>query len=223
MMQITLQERITESKDWATVLFIFSFALIAITKNIFGTRFSDFSRLIISNKYIKIYRENPSMMNWFIILLFWVQIISFSFLIQIFLSRYNIVSKTDYLTFIRITTLLIVFILSKYVIEKIIAVLFDIEEFIEQFNFQKVSYRTYISICFLPFIIFAYYNNTSISLINSIIFSILSINTLVYINSLKMYQNLIIGKMFYFILYLCTLEIAPYYLLYYWFTKESIS
>ncbi len=222
-MQITLQERITESKDWATVLFIFSFALIAITKNIFGTRFSDFSRLIISNKYIKIYRENPSMMNWFIILLFWVQIISFSFLIQIFLSRYNIVSKTDYLTFIRITTLLIVFILSKYVIEKIIAVLFDIEEFIEQFNFQKVSYRTYISICFLPFIIFAYYNNTSISLINSIIFSILSINTLVYINSLKMYQNLIIGKMFYFILYLCTLEIAPYYLLYYWFTKESIS
>ncbi|RZJ46716.1 MAG: DUF4271 domain-containing protein, partial [Flavobacterium sp.] len=37
----------------------------------------------------------------------------------------------------------------------------------------------------------------------------------------KTYQNAIIGKLFYFILYLCALEIAPYYFMYYWITKEA--
>ena len=41
-----------------------------------------------------------------------------------------------------------------------------------------------------------------------------------YLNSLKIYQKFIIGKLFYFILYLCTLEIAPYYFVYYWLTKN---
>ncbi|MCD8518719.1 MAG: DUF4271 domain-containing protein, partial [Flavobacterium sp.] len=34
------------------------------------------------------------------------------------------------------------------------------------------------------------------------------------------YQNLLLRKIFYFILYLCTLEIAPYYFIYNWFTKN---
>ena len=37
---------------------------------------------------------------------------------------------------------------------------------------------------------------------------------------IKLYQNLLIRKIFYFILYLCTLEIAPYYFIYNWFTKN---
>jgi hypothetical protein len=51
--------------------------------------------------------------------------------------------KTD-LILIQIITFLIFFVLSKYLIEKIIATAFHIEEFVEQFNLQKVTYRTYI-------------------------------------------------------------------------------
>ncbi|WP_395049469.1 DUF4271 domain-containing protein, partial [Flavobacterium sp.] len=40
-----------------------------------------------------------------------------------------------------------------------------------------------------------------------------------YLVSIKNYQNIIFSKLFYFILYLCALEIAPYYFMYYWFTK----
>ena len=46
------------------------------------------------------------------------------------------------------------------------------------------------------------------------------INITTYIVALKLYQNLLMRKIFYFILYLCTLEIAPYYFMYYWFTKS---
>ncbi|WP_299518191.1 DUF4271 domain-containing protein [uncultured Flavobacterium sp.] len=49
---------------------------------------------------------------------------------------------------------------------------------------------------------------------------ILIVNALTYLISLKSYQSLLISKMFYFILYLCALEIAPYYFMYYWFTRR---
>jgi hypothetical protein len=114
-----------------------------------------------------------------------------------------------------------VFVLSKFLIEKIIATTFNIDEFVEQFNLQKVSYRTFIGIVLLPINVFLFYNDkTSNTLIFSIIVVILSINLLTYLVSLKIYQNLLIGKLFYFILYLCALEIAPYYFIYDLITKK---
>ena len=221
MTQINFQERILENKDWATVLFVFSFALIAVAKTTFENRFSDFLRLIVSDKYIKIYKDSSHLMSWFTITLFLVQLLSLAFFIQLLLSYFGFVSKTDWLFYIRISTLLGVFILSKYLIEKIISVTFNIEEFTEQFNLKKVSYRTYIGLLLLPvnFILF-YNNNVSLGAIYTILFIILLINTVTYLNSLKIYQNLIFGKLFYFILYLCALEIAPYYFMYYWFTTS---
>lgn len=221
MLEIVLQPRIMESKDWATVLFVLCFVLIAATRGVFETRFADFSKLVFSDKYIKIYRDNGNLMNWFTIALFIVQVISFAFFIQIILSYFGYSSKTDWIQFIQISTLLSVFILSKYLIEKIIATSFNIEEFNEQFNLQKVSYRTYIGLCILPLNVILFYNDTPRDfLIYFLIAAVLLINMLTYFISLKIYQNLILSKLFYFILYLCALEIAPYYFMYYWFTKR---
>lgn len=221
MLEIVLQPRILESKDWATVLFVLSFVLIAATRGVFEMRFADFSKLIYSDKYIKIYRDSANLMNWFTIALFVVQVISFAFFIQIILSYFGFSSKTDWVRYIQIVTLLGVFILSKYLIEKIIATSFNVEEFSEQFNMQKVSYRTYIGLCLLPLNVILFYNDTPIDfLIYFLIVAVLLINMLTYFLSLKIYQNFILGKLFYFILYLCALEIAPYYFLYYWFTKR---
>ena len=221
MLEIVLEPRIIGSKDWATVLFVLSFVLIAITRAVFENRFVDFSRLLYSDKYIKIYRDSGNLMNWFTIALFVVQVISFAFFIQIMLSYFfPFVKKTDWVLYIQIITLLSIFILSKYLIEKIIATSFNIEEFSEQFNLQKVSYRTFISLLILPLNIYMFYsNNTSNVLLFCIIGIILIINLYSYLVSLKIYQNLLIGKLFYFILYLCALEIAPYYFIYYLITK----
>lgn len=221
MLETVFELRNIHSKDWATVLFVLSFVLIAATRGVFETRFADFSKLIYSDKYIKIYRDNGNLMNWFTIALFVVQVISFAFFIQILLSYFGFSEKTDWLKYIQIVTLLSIFILSKYLIEKIIATSFNVEEFNEQFNLQKVSYRTYIGLCILPLNVILFYNDTPIDfLIYFLIAAILLINILTYFISLKIYQNLILGKLFYFILYLCALEIAPYYFMYYWFTKR---
>ena len=222
MIENILVPRITENKDWATVLFVLSFAIIAITKSVFENRFGDFANLIFSNKYNKVYRDSSHLRSSFTIALFFVQVISFAFFIQISLSYFGYASKTDWILYIQIVTFLTFFILAKYLIEKIIATSFEIEEFLEQFSLQKVTYRTYIGLFMLPFnIILFYYDSFSRNIPLAMLAIVLIYNVLTYFISIKNYQNIILGKLFYFILYLCALEIAPYYFMYYWFTKGT--
>ena len=220
MIENTLHLRVIENKDWATILFMISFATIAITKLAFENRFTDFAKLIYSDKYTNVYKDSSNLNSGFTIALFFVQIISLAFFIQLSLSSFGYASKTDWILFIQIITLLIFFVLSKFLIEKIIGTAFNIEEFIEQFNLQKVIFRTYIGLFILPINIILFYNDAiSTKFMLFLISIVLIINILTYLVSIKNYQNIIFGKLFYFILYLCALEIAPYYFMYYWFTK----
>jgi len=217
-----LHPRIIENKDWATLLFVVTFAVVAMTKSAYETRFSEFSKLIFSDKYAKIYRDNSHMKNSFTVGLFFVQIVSFAFFILLTMNAFGHASKTDWVLFIQIATFLLYFILGKYLIEKIVAASFNIDDFVELFNLQKVTYRTYIGVLILPInAILFYYNNIPQIIPLAIIGISLCISVYSYFISIKTYQNVIIGKLFYFILYLCALEIAPYYFLYYWIAKGS--
>ena len=221
MMDLVAEARILQNKDWATILFVLSFIVVAVTKSSFETRFVDFSKLIFSNKYNKIYKESSQLFSWFNVALMFVLFISMAFFIQLILVAFEMGFKHDYILFIQLITICSVFVLGKFLIEKIIAVAFDFEEIIEQYNLQKVNYRTYICLCILPVNMLLYYaNNLSIFVIYLLISLVLIANLVSYLNSLKIYQKFIIGKFFYFILYLCTLEIAPYYFVYYWLTKN---
>lgn len=219
-----LHPRILENKDWATLLFVLTFAVVAITKSAYETRFGEFSKLIFSDKYAKIYRDNSHLRSSFTVGLFFVQIVSYAFFIQLSMHIFGYpekTDKTDWILFIQIATFLLYFILAKFLVEKIVATSFNIDEFVELFNLQKVTYRTYIGVLILPVnAILFYYDNIPKSIPLAIIGISLSISLYSYFISIKTYQNAIIGKLFYFILYLCALEIAPYYFLYYWITKE---
>jgi hypothetical protein len=220
MTAIEFHPRIIENKDWATVLFMVSFGLIVLTRSLFENRFHDFIRIIISDKYLKIYKEINNLMGGFTIFLFTTNLISLTFFIQLIFHHLGYGLKTDWVLFVQIFTFLTIFILSKFLVERIIATTFGIEEIIEGFNLQKVSFRTYLGVLLLPITLVLYYNDIlTDSLLYALITILLVINILTYLFSLKMYQNLIISKLFYFILYLCALEIGPYYFLYYWITK----
>jgi len=220
MIENALHLRVIENKDWATILFVISFAVIAMTKSAFENRFADFAKLIYSDKYTNIYKDSSNLKSGFTISLFFVQIISLAFFIQLSLAFFGYASKTDWILYIQIITFLIFFVLSKFLIEKIIATAFDIEEFIEQFNLQKVTFRTYIGLFILPInIILFYYDSISRNILIFFIAIVLIVNIITYLVSIKNYQNIIFSKLFYFILYLCALEIAPYYFMYYCFTK----
>lgn len=221
MNKIEFIPRIVENKDWITIVFIVAVGLVAITKAAFENRFVDFMNLIANNKYIKMYKDPSNLMSWFTILLFFVQLISFSFFVQLVLSYFGYTTKTNWITFIQIFTFLTFFVLSKFLVEKIIAASFNVEPFIEQFNLFKVSYRTYVGLMLLPVNIMLYYTDLMNSyVIIVVLIVLLIINSITYLVSLKNYQNVLLDKLFYFILYICALEIAPYYFMYYVITNR---
>jgi hypothetical protein len=220
MIENGLHLRVIENKDWATVLFVVSFAVIAIIKAAFEGRFADYTKLIYSDKYTSVYKDSSNLKSGFTISLFFIQIISLAFFIQLSLAYFGYASKTDWILYIQIITFLFFFVLSKFLIEKIIATAFEIEEFVEQFNLHKVIFRSYLGLFILPINIILFYHDTiSINFLFFIIATVIVVNILTYLLSIKNYQNIIFGNLFYFILYICALEIAPYYFIYYWFTK----
>lgn len=222
MLAFELHDRIIANKDWATVLFIFCVGIIAVNKAVSSVRFNEFVRLAYSDKYTKMYRDSSNLMSAFTLSMFVVQLISLSFFILLVLNQFGEVeSKTDFIAYIQIFTFLSVFILSKFLIEKIIATAFKMEEFNEQFNLLKVNYRAYFGFILIPINIILFYNSFDSNIFFWIlIVALFVINMATYLVALKLYQNLLMRKIFYFILYLCTLEIAPYYFIYNWFTKN---
>ena len=221
MLAFELHNRLIENKDWATILFVLCVGIIAVNKTISSVRFNEFIRLAYSDKYTKIYKDSSNLMSGFTVSMFVLQLFSFSFFTLLVLNQFGKADKTNGIVFIQIFTFLTVFILSKFLIEKIVATAFKIEEFNEQFNLLKVNYRAYFGFILLPVNIILFYNTFDSKLFFWILLvALFVINITTYIVALKLYQNLLMRKIFYFILYLCTLEIAPYYFIYNWFTKN---
>ena len=197
MLAIQLQERIIESKDWATVLFVLCVGIIAVNKTISSVRFNEFIRLAYSDKYTKIYKDSSNLMSGFTVSMFVLQLFSFSFFTLLVLNQFDKTEKTNGIVYIQIFTFLTVFILSKFLIEKIVATAFKIEEFNEQFNLLKVNYRAYFGFILLPVNIILFYNTFDSKLFFWILLvALFVINITTYIVALKLYQNLLMRKIF---------------------------
>ena len=221
MILLDLQYRIIESKDWAFMMFLLALLLVVFIKSTFEKRFFDFSRIIVSDKYHRIYKDSSNILSLFTIFIFIVNIISLAFFIQLVAVYYGLAIPSDWLLFIRISTLLTVFILVKYLIEKIVATIFGIEEIMDEYNLTKVNYRTYVGLLLLPLTVVMYYNSgLSHALIVPLSVLLIGINLFTYAITFVRYQNFVLSKLFYFILYLCAFEIAPYYFVYYLIKKN---
>ncbi|WP_396198116.1 DUF4271 domain-containing protein [Flavobacterium sp.] len=218
---LQLSERILVNKDWATILFVLAISIVALNKTVFSVRFNEFIKLGYSDKYNKVYKDTNNLLSWFTISMFVIQLLSFSFFILLLLSYFNYTQTDNYITYIQIITFLFVFILSKFLIEKIIGTTINSESIVDQFNLIKVNYRAFLGFVLLPINIILYYNSWPIKAVFYIILTIfLLYNVFTYYFLVKTYQKTILGNLFYFILYLCTLEILPYYFMYYWVTKN---
>lgn len=216
-MEIDFLNRNDFSVDWATVLFVLTFAVIVIVRNTFPNRFDDFVKLGFSNKYLSTYRDTNNMKSSFNMSMFFVQMISISLFVHYVISLTGYTSLDSFRTYARILSVLVFFVLVKYFTEKIIAVCFNIEDFAEQYNLVKVSYRSYLGMLLFPIVALLFYNHL---LSDYVLWTILGLflltNGILFLLILKNYQKFFAQFIFYFILYLCTFEIAPYIILYHW-------
>lgn len=203
------------SQDWLTLILISCVALLAVTRYVYERRFLNFVGVIGSDKFLaKSSRER--FQDPFNLMLFTVQLLSISTFIYLVLSRYGIISGTQpEILFFRIVVCYGVFIGIKFVIERIFALLFDGEEVLRSYHYNKLIFRNFFGMILLPInAIFAYTYMPGQNVVIGLVALIIILNTVSLTNTTKRYEKLISNNIFYFILYLCALEIAPYLILY---------
>ena len=202
--------------DWYTVLILVCMVFIAAAKFLYSSRFNDFIEIIINSNYLKIYLKDQKFINAFDGLLFINLTISISIFVILSLINLenNIQEQSLYLyykLFIAIGSVLII----KVLLDRLIGSLFEIDELMNDYLFQKITYKNYLGLILLPInILFIFVIVPTSSLIFVVITLLFIVNFMGFLESLKSHLSLIKSNLFYFILYLCALEIAPYLILY---------
>ncbi|NND51231.1 MAG: DUF4271 domain-containing protein [Flavobacteriaceae bacterium] len=203
------------SNEWFTVLLIFCLGLLALARFAYSKRFIDFVSVLGNSKYLKIYSREQKFIDQFDALLFLNLIISVAIFSYIAYTTFVETIEFNMILFIKIVLGFGALILIKVLAERLIGSLFEIDELIDQYIFQKTNYKNYIGLILLPVnVILIYGISPTKSIIYAVIGLLLLVNLSGFFTTFKTNQKLLLDNMFYFILYLCALEIGPYIILY---------
>lgn len=204
--------RNTGNHDLLVILLSSCFALIAVSRLLFENRFYDFFELLKNGKYLVIYSKKNYNYDVFNSIFFTIQLISVSIFITEYLPNTNFFfTQHIFYCFFFLLGLII----CKYLAEKLFFVILGIEYIYDHVIFQKITFRNLIGVllCCINVLLFWVFDFS-----DTAVFTIAAIIVLLYlITTIIVYRNhlsIILNNLFYFILYLCALEIAPYFMLY---------
>jgi len=203
--------RTTETSDWITLVLFGSLLFVLIAKSLYYARFLNFVLLPFNNKYIFMYNKKERLLNRFHVLFTVFQVINTS-LFLFLVYRYFIFSESNYSPYTYPTLLIALFIftLFKIILQLTNGFIFGSKAIFTELIFKKMSYLNYGGIVlFLANVVLTYVNTEPKVVIFTAIILFVCVNVIGWVLVLKNYQNLIANYFFYFILYLCTLEIAP--------------
>jgi hypothetical protein len=195
------------SNDILTSLIIFSILLIFVLKKINSQKFYENFSFNKKNLITKLSNNDYLSFRSINVVYLLVFVINTSILFAIFKN-----DKFNFQDFLKFATLLSLFILLKLFLEKFIGWLFNFKKKCDNYLTIKFKYLGTIGLYILMLNIVCIYSSgynyelVYISLIISLLCLIISYFTIFF-----SFKNIIYKNWFYFILYLCTLEIIPYY------------
>ncbi len=214
-------ERSLESNDWITIVLVGCLLLIAAARVVYETKFIDFGELPMNEKFLLKSSKDIQFEHPFNLILFTVQFLSVSLFVFLVANKLELFQDiTPFVGYIRITLIYVVFVSLKFFSERTLGVLFKGEDHLNTYQFYKLSYRSYFALILIPInALFVYWIEPSLLVLQIIIGIFLILNLISLFNTFRRYEKLIFNNLFYFILYLCALEIAPYFILYKLFSE----
>lgn len=203
------------SYDWITILIVICITILTVVKFSFGKRLSDFSTVIVNSNYFKTYSKDNKFFDNFNALLFVNQVFGLTIFVYLLFNSFVKTISFDLLLILKVIGIFFCIKLGKFFLELFTGWLFDINTLISSYLFQKMNYKNYMGIVLIPInIILTYTAHSSNNLFYIFIILLVALNLIGFITSFRSNQKLLLGNFFYFILYLCTLEIGPYIILY---------
>ncbi len=203
------------SNDWYVVFCLLSLVIILMAKKNDAQRFSAFLKLFGNNNYLRIYLKEHSFFDRFDSLLFinfCINIVVFGWISYQFVFEPVVMNL---LLFSQLFSFVAVVVLLKIGLELFLGYVLDLRTLFNILTFQQISSYNFIGLILLPLNAFIVFGVNFVPL--AIILTVVLILLIVVAGMTKTVQsnlNILLNNFFYFILYLCTLEIGPYLILY---------
>ncbi|SVB02650.1 uncharacterized protein METZ01_LOCUS155504 [marine metagenome] len=206
-------------KDAFTVIILSLIIIITLIKYNNHKKFNSLLKIFWNSSYLKKYKYEKITYYPFD---YFLQI-NFVISLGLFVFIYNVTYNGNrlsfnFLEFLDIIQIIVAFLVLKNLTELVISWFFNIQWLTNLYLNEKINYNSLIGLIILPInVLILYFFNPSINVLFIFIYIILLLKLAAYINSFILHQKTIKKSWFYFILYLCTLEIIPYLLLYNFF------
>jgi hypothetical protein len=195
-----------------TYLIISSIIIVTCIKLVYNIQFNDFLGALTNSKYFLLHNKNDkksNLFNHFFYLVFTINLSVFSYIILVSLE---FSPENNYHALITSFIIINFYFITKYLIEKIMFEILDLGVSFKTLNFQRLTFINFIGLLLLFLNIIILYispnpNPQTLYLYLGILFFsyVLSVVIIVLYN-----QKIVLKHWFYFILYLCALEISPF-------------
>ena len=206
------------SNDWNTIWLVISLLMITSAKLINPKRFVGLLNVLTNSTYLTInFKDHKFWALFDSILFFNFSIHTILFIDQIAIHNFGSTLKLNNIYYIIGLTLVLVL---KLIIELLVGYVFDLNKLIHSYAFQKVTFKNFLGLLMIPvngYLIFGVYQSPII--IGLAVTLYLLIFLIGFLISFKRCQKLIFVNFFYFILYICTLEIGPFIFVYHVYLK----
>ncbi len=172
--------------------------------------------LLVTDKYVKIHNSDSSRKSILTVLTLF-QVLIIPLVIQVILYHLKKFDALIFSCYLKILIAYLVFFGSKFLLQKTIILAFKLGDQLTYYMFEKQTYANYYSILCFPVLLVLVFNTNNVLLlsyaviITSVLLFLLAITLIISHN-----RSLFYAAPYYFILYLCTFEIAPYVLACYW-------
>ncbi|NER10289.1 protein of unknown function [Muriicola jejuensis] len=197
--------------DWITVIIFASAVFLVLAKALFYSRFLNFVILPFNSKYVFLYNKKDKLVNGFNLLFGIFLLLNFSLFLYYGVDFYlpeGMISSL--LLYSVILIFLVLFLFGKLLTQLGSGTIFNSRAVISEIVFKKITYLNYSGlVMFLMNLLLTYVfaGSKEIYLLGSILVVIVLI--IGWATIIKTHLKFVTSYFFYFILYLCALEIAP--------------
>ena len=202
-------EKITYSNDWVTLVYFTLFVGVFLLQLIDKKKLKKFflTSNIIENEDI----ENASFYDVSKIIIFLFSTTILSLLAYKFKIYKQPTNNIDFVSFLYVLISLSFYFVIKRILEYLLVLLFMIKSDVHFFIYLKNNYLYSISFLLYVALILSEYTDLDITYL---FFFAIFLFTMRFVFLVIRNKKLIFNKLFYFILYICALEIAPLFVLF---------
>ncbi len=200
-------EKIVINTNWISIILVFLFAIIAVLKIIDGDKLKGYVFALFNKGFIQDeVEENTSFFSSFYSLLFIFSSVVLALVTSFLVAETNKNTSFSVSSFFLILGIIWSYFTIKSLLEIGVIRLFFIKKEVRFYVVSKFGYLYSISFFLIIFFVLFRFGPLNFSFF---IAATLGLFFLKFVFQVVNNKNLVFGKLFYFILYLCAFEIAP--------------